>query len=126
MTKPTRINALSVAKMVRAFQEGACPISKLVDVSGLHIHTVREYVNALLKEGCIHLYAWDKDAMDRDNIRIYKWGRGVAAERTRKDKTQIMREVRARKKLKLLKTGKKIVSMSSTEANAISISAWLS
>lgn len=98
----SRINALSVAKMLKALLEGPTSIYELTDVSGLHIHTIRAYMNAMVKEKCAYVSGWEKDSRNCDNIRIFSLGYGRNVARSRKSKAQIAKESRDRKKAGLL------------------------
>jgi hypothetical protein len=116
-TKPTssRINALSVAKMIKALLDGPTSIYELTDVSGLHIHTIRIYMNTLMKEKCVHISGWEKDARNCDNVRIFSLGYGKNAPRSRKPKAQVAKEVRDRKKARLLSEAFSIAKIDNME-----------
>ncbi len=97
LTRPVRLGALSMAKVMRALMDGPCSIQELKIISGLSINTLHEYMRALRKEGVAHIGAWEKDATGRDSLRVYKLGNGKDAPRTRKSKAEVARDCRKRK-----------------------------
>ena len=96
-----RINALSFAKMIRYMQEvGVFTIHEVADHTGLHYVTVRRYVKALHREKALHIDAWDKDSWGRDAIKIYAFGPGSDAKRTKIKPA--LRAKRYRAKIKMM------------------------
>jgi hypothetical protein len=102
LKKATRLGSLSVAKVMRALLEGPCTAQELHEVSGLHIHTIHEYMRAMRKEKILHICAWEEETAGRESFRVYKLGGGVDVPRRKKSKNQVMQELRARKKKALL------------------------
>lgn len=97
-----KVNAMSYAKLVRALYTNPMTKGGLAEVTGLHIWTVRGYVDALHKEEVIHIVGWEKDGMGRDVTAIYGWGIGVDVKRAAKTGAQKARERRARAKAEKL------------------------
>jgi hypothetical protein len=100
---PLKINALSIAKMMRSLLEGPATAAELVAVSGLSRGTVYSYLKALHAEKCIYVCGWEKSVLNRDAIKIFAIGSKPDAPRTRKSKALIAAECRARKRIKILK-----------------------
>lgn len=97
LKKPVRLGAMSMAKITRALLDGPCSVSELRMASGLSVNTLHEYMRALRKEGVVHISGWERDAMGRESLRVYKLGFGKDVARRKKSKAQIARECRARK-----------------------------
>lgn len=75
MSKWVKINAMSFALMMDALTDDACSIPELMEHTGLHVTTVRDYTRELHKLGVIHIAAWEKDDFNRYNVRFYALGR---------------------------------------------------
>lgn len=97
LSRPVRLGALSMAKVMRALMDGPCSIQELKVISGLSINTLHEYMRALRKEGVAHIGAWEKDATGRDSLRVYKLGSEKDAPRSKKSKAEVARDCRKRK-----------------------------
>ncbi|APW43323.1 winged helix-turn-helix domain-containing protein [Rhodoferax saidenbachensis] len=97
LSRPVRLGALSMAKVMRALMDGPCSIQELKVISGLSINTLHEYMRALRKEGVAHIGAWEKDATGRDSLRVYKLGNDKDAPRSKKSKAEVARDCRKRK-----------------------------
>ena len=93
-----KVNAMSYAKLVRALYTNPMTKGGLAEVTGLHIWTVRGYVDALHKEEVIHIVGWEKDGMGRDVTAIYSLGFGADCPRAAKTGAQKARERRQRAK----------------------------
>lgn len=91
-----KVNALSYAKLLRELHEGPFSFQELADNTGLHYHTVRDYVNALHRERLVHIFAWDKDSYGRDCKPLWIYGQGRDKKRERM--TQAERQQRHRSK----------------------------
>lgn len=72
--KKVRINAISVALMVRALMDDAHTEHELVELSGLHIRTVRSYVRAMQKAGGCYVHHWEPDTYGRHVVASYALG----------------------------------------------------
>ena len=93
-----KINALSFAKLIKLMDERPRSKPQLAELTGLHIWTVRNYVDALHKERMAHIVRWEKDSMGRDVTAIYSLGFGVDVPRAAKSGAQKARERRQRAK----------------------------
>lgn len=98
-----KLNALSVAKMLNSLLEGATSVTELTAVSGLSVKTIRVYVTTLLKEKCIHVSAWEKDAQGKPSIRVLTLGHGRSVPMPTRSKKERDLEYRARKKAKKIR-----------------------
>jgi transcription initiation factor IIE alpha subunit len=103
-TKPVKINAISIAKLMSALISGPCTDNELLEVSGLRFNTVNGYLRALRAEEVIYISGWEKDACNRDSIRVYAMGNRRDAKRSKKSKALIAREVRERRRLRLIQS----------------------
>ena len=100
---PVKLNALSVAKMMRTLMDGPATAKDLINVSGLSRGTVYNYMKALKSEQCVYVCAWEKSVLNRDAIKVFALGKGKDAVKSKKSKAQIAAECRERKKFKILK-----------------------
>lgn len=91
-----KVNALSYAKLLRELHEGPYSFAELAENTGLHYHTIRDYVNALHRERLVHIFAWDKDSYGRDCKPLWIYGQGRDKKRERM--TQAERQQRHRSK----------------------------
>ena len=98
LTKPAKLGALSLAKVIRSLLDGPCSVPELHIASGLSKGTLHSYMRALRKERAVHICAWEKDATGRESVRVFKLGEGQDCLRSKKTKAQIARECRLRKK----------------------------
>jgi predicted ArsR family transcriptional regulator len=92
-----RLNALSIAKMLRYLQEVPANVDELAEVSGLTTHTVRKFVLAMHREGAIRTSGWEPDTLGRYVTRVYSFGEGRDAPKPKKERGQVNREYRARR-----------------------------
>lgn len=97
-----RLNAYCSAKIIRSLVDGPCTVAELTQITGLNSKTVGSYVRALIKQGCAHVCAWEKDATGRDSIQVISFGAGVRAQKAKKSNTVLSTEYRARKRDSLL------------------------
>ena len=102
LIKPSKLGALSLAKLIRSLLDGPCSVPDLQVASGLSKGTLHAYMRALRKEHAVHICAWEKDATGRESLRIFKLGDGNDCLRGKKSKAQIARECRMRKQDKKL------------------------
>ncbi len=93
-----KVNAMSYAKLIRLMDERPRSKPQLAELTGLHIWTVRNYVDALHKERMAHIVRWEKDSMGRDVTAVYSLGFGVDVPRAAKSGAQKARERRQRAK----------------------------
>lgn len=93
-----KVGAMTYAKLIKELVDGPWSFLDMATNTGLHYHTVREYVNALHKEGVIHIAGWEKDRWGRDCKPL--WVFGVGRDKTRAKLTQAQRQARHRAKVK--------------------------
>lgn len=99
-----RMNAIANARMMQALVDGATR-QEIIEETGLSYESVRDYTNAMLKpaEGSrvIYICDWQIDKMGRYSIPVFKLGVGKTnAKKPVKDRNQIARDYRERKKMK--------------------------
>ena len=69
-----RVNAHSVAILIREIQLECYSQQELADLSGLTIQTVRLYLKHLHKAGAIHIADWAEDKRGGRTLKIYGMG----------------------------------------------------
>lgn len=97
--KRLRINAISVAKLMRALQLDACTLHELVDETGMALCTCRSYVKALHAEGGCHIVGWEKDGRGRHTTPVWRAGEGRDMPRPSLKPAQRAAQYRARRRL---------------------------
>lgn len=97
LKRQVKLGAMSFAKVLRALTDGPSSAQELQEATGLSLETLHNLMRALRKEKLAHIGSWEKDALGRDTIRIYRLGPGQDAPRRKKTKAQIARECRQRK-----------------------------
>lgn len=83
-SRPTPINALTVAKLLRMLIDENHTVQELADGTGLRPPTVGKFVRALIKENIVHIGAWEQDRYGRDTKHVYFFGPGKPAKRKKK------------------------------------------
>ena len=102
--KVIRVNAIAIAEMLKAAQEGIYTSWELVDISGLSINTVRGYMNVLHKAGVVHVCDWEEDARGIRTRKVYKLGKGKDAVKPKLSEQEVNRRYREKiKAMKLMK-----------------------
>ncbi|MBK6786424.1 MAG: winged helix-turn-helix domain-containing protein [Betaproteobacteria bacterium] len=96
--RPTTINYLSVAALMRALLDGPATVKDLAHESGLSMCTCRRYIRALHKAGVIHIKLWDVDAYGRRSMASYALGDKTDAPRNPKSSAE--REAARRERLR--------------------------
>lgn len=91
-----RINAVSIAKLIKAMQENNYTVRELTELVGLHVYTVRSYVLTMHREGACHIAHWERDTMGRYQIAAYALGPGKDAKRPTLDAKERGRMYRQR------------------------------
>lgn len=89
-----KVNAMSFAKMVAHLLHTDATVHEVSEVTGLHIHTVSEYVRAMHKERAVHICGWIADRLDRDTTAVWRLGAGT--DKRRRKMTQAQRQARYR------------------------------
>jgi predicted ArsR family transcriptional regulator len=99
-----KVNALSYGTMLKYFLDhGHATIKELADESGLHPHTVREWLAIWhVKLKIIHIGGWDRNAYGRPVIIVYHWGAGRDAPRPKKTQAERAKTWRANRKMREL------------------------
>lgn len=94
-----KVNALSLGQLVRALSGEPMTFGELAEETGLHYHTVREWVNAMHDAGAVFVAAWEADVRGRHNSPM--WQLGVDKRDVRKPKlTAAQRQARVRERKK--------------------------
>ena len=104
--RPTTINHLSVALMMRAFMDGPVTSQELAHECGLSIVTCRRYIAALKNAKVIHIKLWDVDAYGRRSCASYALGDSPNAKRNPKSSAE--REAARRERLRQANRTKRI------------------
>ena len=76
-----KVGALSYAILISLLVRGECSRDDLARETGLHINTVRDYVNALLKLKLLFVSEWREDHSGRLSIAVLQLGQGTDAKR---------------------------------------------
>lgn len=115
MTSPPRasrqikVNALTQAQLIKLLLEGTYTCAELAEMTGLHYVTVLEYCRELHLAGAAYIASWNKDALGRDSLKVYKLGSGRDAKRaalTPSQRAQRAREKRRNAQLALVLAGR--------------------
>ena len=102
--KVIRVNAIAIAEMLKAAQEGIYTSWELVEISGLSINTVRGYMNVFHKAGIVHVCDWDEDARGNRTRKVYKLGKGKDVAKPKLSQQEVNRRYREKTKaMKLMK-----------------------
>lgn len=102
MARQLKVNAMALGHLMRALTEEPRTITELAELTGLHYHTVREWVNALHDQGVVFIAGYEKDRRDRDNAPL--WLFGVDKRDAKKSKlTAAERQARVRARIKAAK-----------------------
>ncbi len=96
--RPTTINYLSVAELMKALMNGPATVKDLMHESGLSACTCRRYVNALRKARVIHVKLWDVDSYGKRSLASYAIGDKDDAPRAPKSSAE--REAARRERLR--------------------------
>jgi hypothetical protein len=99
-----RMSAVANARMMQALIDGATR-QEIMEETGLSYDTVRDYINAMLKpaEGprVVYICGWQKDPTGRHSIPVFKFGlEKTNAKKPKKDRLQISRESRQRRRMR--------------------------
>ena len=89
------VNHYTLLNLIEALQNGVYSMTELAEESGLHYHTVRNFCKLAHARKMIQICMWEKDTRGRDMIKIFKWGKGTDAKRTKissKDRTKAYRD----------------------------------
>lgn len=104
MKKVIRVNAIAIAEMLKAAQEGIYTSNELVEISGLSINTVRGYMSVLHKAGVVHICDWEEDPRGNRTRKVFKLGKGKDAPKPKLSMQEVNRRYREKiKAMKLMK-----------------------
>lgn len=95
-TTRRRLNAVSIAKLIKAMQEEAVTVHELVEVTGLCLFTVRHYVLTLHREQACHIKHWEQDSRGRFTTPAYTLGVGKDAKRPKMSESERAKRYRAK------------------------------
>ena len=102
--KRRRLNAKSVAKMMRMMLGGKPTMHELVAESGLCVHTVRAYIKAMHLERTCHISGWAQDR--RGAYMTPRWSLGALPDAARPLPLEGGKRMRAQRlRAKMLKAG---------------------
>ena len=114
--RPTTINYLSVAELMKALMNGPVTSRELAHESGLSMCTCRRYVNALRKARVIHVKLWDVDSYGKRSLASYAIGDKTDAPRNPKSSAE--REAARRERLRQKNRTRRINSIVQASASA--------
>lgn len=97
-TTRRRLNAVSIAKLIKAMQEEAVTVHELVEVTGLCLFTVRHYVLTMHREQVCHIKHWEQDSRGRFTTPAYTLGAGKDAKKPKVSESERAKKYRARQK----------------------------
>lgn len=90
---------MSLGKLLRLLVDGEHTFEELAESTGLHYRTVCEWVNALHREGVVHIAGYEKDSYNRDNAPLWLFGVDKRdAKRSKLTAAQRQARCRARKR----------------------------
>lgn len=107
-----KVNAYSYAKLVQLLTLAPHSAQELADETGLHVHTVREYVRELVKAGVVRVASWQEDARGRCTIAEFELSSKPSVKRPRL--TAAQRAARYRDARKLLAGQRAIAAIAAT------------
>ncbi len=85
---PSRLNALSVAQLVRYLQDVPSNVPDLAEASGLSVPTARRFVLAMERAGAIRIVEWEPDRLGRYCTKVYAFGGGKPAAKPKRRSEQ--------------------------------------
>ena len=94
--KQVKIGAISYAQLVLHMLQGDMNCKELAEETGLHYVTVLQYARELYLAKAAHISCWEKDSLGRDNIKIYKIGKGRDAKRSAQTRAEIAKTYRSK------------------------------
>ncbi len=101
--KVIRVNAIAIAEMLKAAQDGIYTAFELVEMTGLSINTVRGYMNVFHKAGVIHVCDWEEDIRGNRTRKVYKLGKGKDMPKPKMSQAEVNKRYREKvKNLKLM------------------------
>jgi predicted ArsR family transcriptional regulator len=76
-----RMGPLLYADVIRLLIDGPITQQDIIDETGLHKFTIRDYLKALHKRKLIHIAVWSMTGPRRHRVAHWMWGRGTDARR---------------------------------------------
>jgi hypothetical protein len=92
-----RVNAMSLAQLLKFLSEGIYSCKELAQESGLHYVTVLTYTREMYRAGVLYVKAWEKDVKGIDQIRIYAFGNKPDAKKQKLSSVEKQRRHRQKK-----------------------------
>lgn len=96
--KQSKINHITLLKLVKALEDGTMSCAELAEETGLHYVTVLDFCRTAHRYRMVHIAMWEKDSRGRPMVKIYKWGNGRNAKRESKPGAERSAAYRAKKK----------------------------
>ena len=93
-----KVNAMSLAILIKLLAEGTRTCAELAADTGLHVLTVYLWTRELHKQKVIHIVAWEADTRGRAVTKVFMLGAGQDAKRNKDPAT--VRTARYREKLR--------------------------
>lgn len=90
--------------LLRALEENDMTYKEMAAISGFSVFGLVRIIKRLKQEGLVHVCGYNKDAMGRDTIKIYRYGKGKDAKRSKLPGAEKQRMYVERKKIKLIPT----------------------
>ena len=94
--KQVKVGAISYAQLVLHMLQGDLTCKELAKETGLHYVTVLQYARELHAVKAAYISCWEKDSLGRDNIKVYKIGKGRDAKRSAQSRAEIARTYRSK------------------------------
>jgi hypothetical protein len=95
--KLIRLNATAVCHVLLAFREGPCTAKELSEQSGLHLCTMRRYLQEMRKHNLVHIAEWE------GRWPVYEMTPGKDKPRPITPKAVIQARYRQRKAIRLMR-----------------------
>lgn len=93
-----KVNAISLAILIRLLKEGTRTCQELAEETGLHILTIYQWCRELHKQKVIHIVGWEVDSRGRYFTKVYMLGEGKDAKRDAQSGAARQRACRERKR----------------------------
>ena len=76
-----RVNAMAIAHLVKALEEGCYSYEELTEQCGFSLQTARHYVKAMYKVGIVHIADWTEDKRGVRTVKVWALGQGDDAKK---------------------------------------------
>lgn len=93
-----KINALTMAQLMKHLMEGIYSCKELAAETGLHYVTVLHYTREMYRAGVLHIAKWERCAYGKDQVKIYKFGSKPDATRQRLTDVEKLKRYREKKR----------------------------